>query len=236
MSEYESSKPKVLIYQSVDCALMGQYIASKGFEVTIATRENIKQYIDERFCDICILDFVEGLPPDDLGLLSYLNDVDGSIPVLILSDKPQYSSMGSYVARAFRASVDDYMTRPCNWDELIFRLNAILRRTGMRSKVVRNVYNVGSFTLDVAARTLTRNSGVINLQSPEAKILAILCAYDGEPTPIGEILKYIWPDNSYANKRSVNVYIHNLRKYLAADQKVKIATLRGFGYALKIKS
>ena len=117
-------------------------------------------------------------------------------------------------------------------EELIFRIEAVLRRVkGKKAKEVP-FYKVGEFLFDTQKQTLTIGEKVTKLTTKECELLNLLCAHANEILERNYALKSIWNEDSYFNARSMDVYITKLRKLLKDDPRVEIINIHGKGYKL----
>ena len=119
-------------------------------------------------------------------------------------------------------------------EELLLRIEAILRRvSGKRNKEV-SVYSVGKFVFDTQKQTLTLGTDVTKLTTKECDLLGLLCCNANEVLERNYALKKIWGVVDYFNARSMDVYITKLRKLLKGDPTVEIMNIHGKGYKLII--
>ena len=94
-------------------------------------------------------------------------------------------------------------------------------------------FELGTFTYDVANYTLRHSDGEKKLTKKEAEILKILCEHKDKVIERELVLNLVWGDDSYFNGRSLDVFITKLRKYLKADDSVKITNIHGVGFKLE---
>ena len=130
------------------------------------------------------------------------------------------------------AGADDYLTKPFSMDELVYRMEAILRR--VKGKNQRNVirYQLGKFVFDVQRQILSDGETQTKLTTKESELLTLLCAHANEVLERELALKTIWIDDNYFNARSMDVYITKLRKHLRDDSSIEINNVHGKGYRL----
>lgn len=231
-SIFGDAYPKLLVYQDIECQAMLDYLAFRGFSVTNSTNEDVYEKLKNQNYDLCILSHYKTHLPGDLRLLTYLKSIGSKIPVIMLSGQFQYE----YIIKAFNEGVDDYVVRPYNLEELICRIKAVLRRTGLKTREFLSTYAIGEFVLDVNNKTLSRGIEVIHLSIRETKLAAFLCAYMGEVLPKNVIMTQIWKDDTYYSRRSLDVHICKLRNFLKSDPKVSITTIARKGYFLSVKA
>lgn len=223
--------PRILVYQDEDCSIMTDYLQFYGFDVITSTEEDIIPKIKSCNYDLCILSHYKANLPGDLRLLTALRKVDNKAPVILVSDQSRYE----YILDAFDAGVDDYVIRPYNLEELIRRIKAVLRRCGVKVRAIELTYQIGKYVFNTEDNTLVINGVETKLTSKESKTLALLCAYQNELLPRKVLMQHVWTDDNYFNKRSLDVYMCNLRNYLKMDKRISIETRRGIGYSLVIE-
>ena len=226
----QTSLPRILVYQDEDCSILVDYLAFYGFNVITTSEENVLEKLRKGNYDLCILSHFKANIPGDLKLLNFLRKINKKMPVIFVSDLFDYS----YIIEAFNSGVDDYVVKPYNLEELICRVKALLKRCGVKVRGIEHAYRIGNYIFDTETNTLRLNSVEIKLTAKESKTLALLCAYKNELLSKEILLHDIWKDDNYFNKRSLDVHMCNLRKYLSQDNRIKINTIRGLGYSLVI--
>lgn len=222
--------PRILVYQDEDCSVMTDYLQFYGFEVITSTEADILHKIKEKNYDLCILGHYKTSLPGDLRLLKALRKTDHKTPVIMVSDQSRYE----FIIDAFDAEADDYIIRPYNLEELIRRIKAILRRCGVKVRAIKLSYKIGNYTFDTEKNTLSINGVETKLTNKESKTLSLLCAYKNEILPKKILMQQVWTDDSYFNKRSLDVHMCLLRNYLKMDKRIVIETKRGIGYSLVV--
>ena len=128
--------------------------------------------------------------------------------------------------------LDYYLTKPFSMDELVYRIEAILRRAGGKQNKPQNIYQLGSYTFDTQRQTLTRGETQTRLTTKESELLTLLCMHVGDILQREVALKSIWVEDNYFNARSMDVYITKLRKLLKDDDRIQINNVHGKGYRL----
>jgi len=138
------------------------------------------------------------------------------------------------VLEGFAAGADDYMTKPFSIEELLFRVEAILRRTrGENSAQNQDTFQVGIYTFNSTKQTLGKEGEVEQkLTAKESELLRQLCINRNTVLDRNFALKTIWNDDTYFNARSMDVYITKLRKFLKEDPSIQIINVRGKGFKL----
>jgi DNA-binding response OmpR family regulator len=138
------------------------------------------------------------------------------------------------VLEGFSLGADDYITKPFSMEELLFRIEAILRRTKGNRGSDKESWEIGSFTFDVNKQMLTGKESEQKLTTKESELLKLLCNNINQVLERNFALKAIWIDDNYFNARSMDVYITKLRKYLKSDPGVQIINVHGKGYKLVV--
>lgn len=160
--------------------------------------------------------------------------ISRKVPVLFLTAK----ALQEDKLKGFEAGADDYITKPFSMEELLMRMQAILRRTdeGVKAGMSENVFDVGKYTFDFNHQILKIGLKEQKLTSKEAGLLRLLCMNSNEVLDRSVALTQIWNDDSYFNARSMDVYIVKLRKYLKDDPGVELINVHGVGFKLVVKS
>ena len=127
---------------------------------------------------------------------------------------------------------DDYLTKPFSMEELLFRIEAILRRVKSKKMKDKTYYTLGKFTFDSQKQILSLDGKQTKLTTKESELLSLLCANMNDILERNYALKTIWIDDNYFNARSMDVYITKLRKLLREDAGVQIINIHGKGYKL----
>ena len=231
-NEVNSIKPRVLLYQSEDYDFLDSYLVANNYEVVKASGEDVMEKLRRKDYDLVIIDHLPVKSPSEaLKPLKFLKIIDGKVPVIMLSKK----SAGSDIIEAFDEGADDYVVRPFNAEVLLRRINALLKRCGLRSRAIKETYKIGNYTFVVEDRTLILGDKKTQLNPRLSKVLTMLCAYAGEVVPRKVLIRQIWKvEASYYNNKSLDIYIFHLRKALEGDSNIKIETYRAFGFALKV--
>ena len=165
---------------------------------------------------------------DGFTLASEIRILNSSIPIIFLTAK----SMKEDVLEGFSLGADDYITKPFSMEELLFRIEAILRRTKGSRGIDKEIWEIGLLTFDVNKQMLTGNGTEQKLTTKESELLKLLCNNINQVLERNFALKAIWIDDNYFNARSMDVYITKLRKYLKPDPGVQIINVHGKGYKL----
>jgi DNA-binding response OmpR family regulator len=167
---------------------------------------------------------------DGFTLASEIRIMNSTIPIIFLTAK----SMKEDVLEGFSLGADDYITKPFSMEELLFRIEAILRRTKGNRGADTHQWEIGSFQFDAQKQMLSGTGTEQKLTTKESELLKLLCNNMNQVLERNFALKAIWIDDNYFNARSMDVYITKLRKYLKADPNVQIINVHGKGYKLVV--
>jgi DNA-binding response OmpR family regulator len=207
--------------------ILSEYLEAKGYRPVLAKNgvEGWKEFSSGDF-DCCILDVM--MPEKDgFTLGKEIREVNKEVPIIFLTAK----SMKEDTIAGFKSGGDDYITKPFSMEELLLRIKAILRRTiGEEKKVIQTVWTFGHFTFDFKNQVLTINEVDQRLTSKENALMKMLIQHENQLLDRSQALLAIWGDDSYFNSRSMDVYIAKIRKYLRADERVKIINEHGKGF------
>ncbi len=209
--------------------LLKNYLSVKEYETVLVTdgAQALKLFRKDKF-NLCLLDVM--MPEmDGFTLAREIRAIDPNIPVIFLTAK----NLKQDVIEGFKSGADDYLTKPFSMEELVYRIEAILRRSSRReNEAPMDQYTVGGFTFDVTKQLLTFQGQSQKLTTKESELLELLCRNRNQILERNFALKSIWIDDNYFNARSMDVYITKLRKYLSKDRKVEILNIHGKGYKL----
>ena len=209
--------------------LLKEYLVAKGYDASLFPdgEAAYKGFMRDHY-DICILDVM--MPKKDgFTLAKDIRIVNQDVPVIFLTAK----NMKEDVLEGFKLGADDYITKPFSMEELIMRIEAILRRTSQESmQNAQPVFTLGRFTFDTKKQTLSEGENVIKLTTKESDLLKLLCQNANKILERNYALKSIWIDDNYFNARSMDVYITKLRKHLKDEPGVEIINVHGKGYKL----
>ena len=204
----------------------------KGYTVHLARdgKEGLRQFNEQAY-DLCLLDVM--LPQKDgFSLAEDIRLVNAQVPIVFLTAKGQTEDR----IAGFKAGGDDYLTKPFSHEELVLRIEAILRRTGggQDDPRDREQFEVGDFTFDHRNLVLSHPTGERKLTKKEGAVLRLLCMHQDQVLPRELLLNMVWGDDTYFLGRSLDVFISRLRKYLKADPTVAIVNVHGVGFKLQV--
>lgn len=211
-------------------SLLKDFLEMKGFSVTIAN-DGVKgkSTFYKQSYDLCILDIMLPLK-DGMTLAREIRKTDEETPIIFLTAK----SMQQDKIEGLKTGADDYITKPFSSEELLLRINAILKRMNSSTENHTSLYRIGLYHFDYPRRILRYKKSEQHLTSKESELLMLLCRNRNKTLERSAALQAVWKDESYFTSRSMDVYITKLRNYLKEDKKVTIINIHGIGYKLLI--
>ena len=164
---------------------------------------------------------------DGYTLVKTLRERGDQIPVLLLTAKQSFEDK----REGFSSGVDDYMTKPVNYEELIWRLDAWRRRAHIASE---HRIGVGRTVLDSGTYTVTREGAAMELPKKEFELLYKLLSYPGQIFTRNQLLDGVWGYDSESGEDTVKTHISRLRNKLRDIPEFRIVTIKGLGYKAEI--
>ncbi len=211
--------------------LLSEYLQAKGYETDLAPdgEEAYTLFVSKNDYDLCVFDVM--MPKKDgFTLAKEIRMLNANVPIIFLTAK----TMKDDILQGFKAGADDYLAKPFSMEELILRIEAILRRTAGGQATAQDTYQLGKITFDTQKQQLSCGNNIIKLTTKESELLKLLCINANQVLERNLALKTIWVDDNYFNARSMDVYITKLRKHLKDDPTVEILNVHGKGYKLVI--
>ncbi|MGB3130456.1 MAG: response regulator transcription factor [Saprospiraceae bacterium] len=219
--------------------VLRSYLEMHGFTVDLAVDgiDGFEQFRRAEY-DICITDVM--MPrKDGFSLAKDIRSKNPEIPIIFLTAK----TLKEDVLEGFRIGADDYVTKPFNSEELLLRVNAILRRTKKQSdedELEEDEIRIGKYYFNNPLRFLYLKEGdeiteKIKLSPKEALLLKLFCKYRNNVLPRSEALTKIWGEDNYFTARSMDVFVTKLRKYLAKDETIEITNIHGNGFRMIVR-
>ncbi len=218
--------------------VLRSYLEMHEYDVTLATdgEEGLKEFKKGEF-DLTITDVM--MPKKDgFSLARDIREENTEMPIIFLTAK----TLKEDVLEGFKIGADDYITKPFNSEELLYRVMAVLKRTQKAPDPKEEIkeFEISDYHFNYPLRILTYNGGSEKtkekLSPKEAHLLRMFCMHKNDVLPRSEALKKIWGEDNYFTARSMDVFVTKLRKYLAADSDIEIVNIHGNGFRLLIKS
>jgi DNA-binding response OmpR family regulator len=234
MTKMVSKAKIILVEDDVNMGfLLVDFLESNGFEVKLY-RDGLSGFNGFQTCnfDFCILDLM--LPKlDGFSLAEKIKRINSEIPIIILSAR----SLKEDKIKGFRLGVDDYITKPFDEEELLYRIRAIMNRIKPESvNGNMNLIKIGKFEFDHLNQVLTFDNNSRRLTLKETRILRLLNNSRNNLVKREEIMIDIWGESDYYTGRSLDVFISKIRGYLKSDPEILITTIPTVGYILELKN
>ncbi len=225
-----SNKTKILLAEDDNNlgSLLDSFIKAKGYDVELARNGKIAlEKFNEGNFQFVILDVM--MPEmDGFTVAKEIRSVDTKVPILFLTAK----TMKEDKLEGFALGADDYLTKPFSMEELVARIEAILKRTSSTDQPINTTFTIGKFSFDPETRMLRNGDNESKLTTKENHLLKLLAKNKNEVLDRQAALRSIWGDDNYFNGRSMDVYIAKLRKILKEDNSIEIMNVHGRGFKL----
>lgn len=198
-------------------------LENNGYTVTVAEDgEDALDLMDRAHIDLVILDIMMSRM-DGYEFTKTLRECDNNLPILMVSAK----QMPVDKNRGFAVGTDDYMTKPVNQDEFLYRIKALLRRAKIANE--RKIV-IGDVVIDYDSLTVSRKNEVVELTQKEFLLLYMLLSYPGKIFTRIQLMDEIWGTDSETGWETVTVHVGRLRKKFEGWSEFEIESVRGLGY------
>ncbi len=207
--------------------ILKEYLEMKGFKLAWAKtgKQGLEVFNKQRF-DLCVLDIM--MPEmDGFTLATELRRKEPQLPFIFLTAR----SLKVDKLKGFQLGADDYIVKPVDEEELVARIKAVLRRSSQQAPEMPT-YEIGRYTFDFSNQKLILGDHQRQLTEREGRLLQLLCDHKDQLLSRQQVLKSIWNNSDYFTRRSMDVFISRLRKYLADDPNVQITNVYGSGFIL----
>jgi len=219
--------------------VLRSYLEMHDYDVTLAQdgEAGLSAFNRGQF-DLCIFDVM--MPKKDgFTLAKDVRELDKEVPIIFLTAK----TMKEDVLEGFKIGADDYISKPFNSEELLLRIQAIMKRSGAKEDPAEDIkeFMIGDYHFNFPLRILTYQPGgeydsKDKLSPKEAQLLKMFCLKLNDILPRSEALTKIWGEDNYFTARSMDVFVTKLRKYLKKDNKLEIVNIHGNGFQLQVKT
>jgi DNA-binding response OmpR family regulator len=205
--------------------IVAESLEERGFEVVMES-DGAKALakFTQTAPDVCVLDIM--LPnKDGFAIADEIREKDANVPIIFLSAKSQTAD----VVNGFKVGANDYIRKPFSVEELIVRIENVLR-TKESQPGVGEVITLGQYAFNPRRQTLQHDTEQRKLSYRENELLRLLVESRDKVVERSAILNLLWGSDSFFNSRNLDVYITKLRGYLKNDPTVQIITIKGIGY------
>lgn len=211
--------------------ILQQYLTLHNFDVVWAKdgKEALEIFKNNNF-DICVFDVM--MPKlDGFSLAEKVIQQNPEMPFVFLTARNQKEDK----LKGLKLGADDYIVKPFEADELILRLQNIIKRT-QKSIITTtsDIVKIGSYTFNPKKLQLEHKTKTQRLTEKEVQLIQFLYEHKNQLLKREEILSSVWKNDDFFSGRSMDVFISRLRKYFAEDPTIKIESIRGVGLELKI--
>jgi DNA-binding response OmpR family regulator len=212
-------------------ALITEYIESEGFGVTLCKdgEQALQAFTTGRF-DLCLLDVM--MPKmDGFTVAKAIRNQDPRIPILFITAR----SMKEDKSKGYALGADDYITKPFDEEELIWKIRAMVRRIETPANVAQEeVITIGACVFDVKNLCLTLGGNTRRITEKEAHVLKYLSDHRNRVIKREEMVQELWGKNDYFLGRSMDVFLTKIRKYLKEDPAIRIENVFGVGFIFHV--
>ena len=212
--------------------ILKQYLEISGYTVTWAKNgAEALQIFEKEIFNICVLDVM--MPKmDGFTLAENIIEINPEIPFIFLTAR----KMKEDKIKGLKLGADDYIVKPFEADELILRLNNILKRANRTSQPKLNnpIFKIGDFTFDAHRLELKFNDSIQRVTEKEGELIQFLFLHKNQLLKREDILNAVWKNDDFFSGRSMDVFISRLRKYFKEDPSISIESIRGIGLEFKV--
>lgn len=211
--------------------ILKEYLELSELSVVLVTdgEQALRQLAKQSF-DLCLLDIM--LPKiDGFGVAKEIRKNHSDLPFIFLTAK----SLKVDKLKGFRLGCDDYIVKPIDEELLLARIHAIMNRSNRlhAQKEERQLFEIGRFQFDAAKQQLISETSKQFLTDKESQLLKLLCEHKNQLLPRKKALREIWGANDEFNRKSMDVFIFRLRKYLEKEEGIRIKNVHGKGFVLE---
>ncbi len=207
--------------------IVKESLESRGFEV-IMENDGAKaiDLFKKSQPDICVLDIM--IPnKDGFDIADEIRELNEDIPIIFLTAKTQTED----VVKGFALGGNDYVRKPFSMEELIARMQNLLRlRSDEPKKTLAESVRLGKYNFQINRQVLSNGDEDRKLSFRESELLKLLYESRDKVIDRKNILNLLWGNDSFFNSRNLDVYITKLRSYLKDDPSLEIITIKGIGY------
>lgn len=206
--------------------IVSETLQGRGYEVILESDggKASEQFQREK-PDVCVLDIM--LPnKDGFAIADEIREKDAKVPIIFLSAKSQTSD----VVNGFRLGANDYIRKPFSIEELIVRIENVLKNKAAMPAEEGEEVSIGQYRFNARRQTLHHSAEQRKLSYRESELLRLLYENREKIVERTEILTLLWGSDSFFNSRNLDVYITKLRGYLKHDPSIEIITIKGIGY------
>lgn len=211
--------------------LLIDYLVTEGFEVKLCKDGQLalNAYQSNPF-DVCILDVM--MPKlDGFSLAKEIRLIDKNVPIIFITAR----SLKEDKLKGYGLGADDYVTKPFDEEELLWKIKALVRRLPENKEESKaEIVSIGKFSFDHRNQSLNLGAQSKRITEKESDILKYLTDHRNRVIKREEMLKALWGENDYFLGRSLDVFISKIRKYLKEDPELNIENVFGVGFIFNV--
>jgi DNA-binding response OmpR family regulator len=209
--------------------LLVDYLETEGFDTKLCKDGELalKAFKNDPF-SICLLDVM--LPKmDGFSLAKEIRLLNKNIPIIFITAK----SLKEDKLKGYDLGADDYVTKPFDEEELLWKIKALIRRIPAENKSRSSeIIHLGAYIFDFNNQSLTFGNQTKRITEKECMVLKYLSENRNKVVKREDLLKNLWGENDYFLGRSLDVFITKIRKYLKEDPNLNIENVFGVGFIL----
>ncbi len=211
--------------------LLVDFLETAGFDVKLCNdgEKALKAFHNNQY-DLCLLDIM--MPNlDGFSVAELIRESNTSIPIIFITAK----SLKEDKLKGYNIGADDYITKPFDEEELLWKIKALIRRIpGHGSNQGSEIISIGKFAFDFSNQSLTKDGKIKRITEMECEILKYLITHRNTLIKREDLLKMVWGENDYFAGRSLDVFITKIRKYLKDDSELSIENVFGVGFIFNV--
>lgn len=210
--------------------IVKESLESRGYSVCMEADGNkVMAHFLRQKPRVCVLDIM--LPnKDGYSIAEEIRNIDKDVPIIFLTAKTQTEDL----VKGFRTGGNDYIRKPFSMEELIVRIENVIKDEPLGGNENNQPVQIGSFSFHINRQLLVSAGGEKKLSFRESELLKLLYNNRDSITDRRLILNTLWGNDNFFNSRNLDVYITKLRNYLKADETLQIITVKGVGYRFVI--
>lgn len=211
--------------------LLMDYLESENFDVKLCKdgAKALKSFQEHNY-DLCLLDVM--MPQlDGFSLAKEIRKKDPNIPIVFITAK----SLKVDKLKGYQLGADDYITKPFDEEELLWKIKALIRRIPPNNSEPQTaIITIGNYQFNPQNQSLMLNGKTKRMTEKESNILEYLCLHKNNLIKREDMLVALWGENDYFLGRSLDVFITKIRKYLKEDSTINIENVFGVGFIFNV--
>lgn len=206
--------------------LLVDFLEGEGFDVKLCKDGELAlRAFEHDNYNLCLVDVM--MPKvDGFAVAKEIRRRDKSIPIIFITAR----SLKEDKLEGYAIGADDYIIKPFDEEELLWKIRAIVRRVPAREQEAVKPIGIGKYVFDFQNQSLSQGAQVKRITEKECEVLLYLCRNQNKVIKREDLLKDVWGENDYFLGRSLDVFITKIRKYLKDDPGLKIENVFGVGF------